>query len=68
MSLLQPEAVRRSLAEVARERKANAVEDKALARRVRVLIAEARRVEIPMSEVARILEMDRTSLYRTYIK
>lgn len=37
-----------------------------LARAIRYAVEQARLAGVPMSEIARLLEMDRSSIYRTY--
>jgi DNA invertase Pin-like site-specific DNA recombinase len=59
--------VRSHLAELAQLRRRVRDEDEDIARDIRATLADARRLGMSMSEVARLLEIDRTGLYRTYI-
>lgn len=64
---MRAETLRKQLAQVAERRKATTVNMESVARDIRRLVAEAPDAGVPISEVARLLDMDRTSLYRTYI-
>jgi DNA invertase Pin-like site-specific DNA recombinase len=62
-----PEQIRERLRRVAERRRAAEREDDEIADEIRDSINEARDANISMTEVARLLEIDRTSMYRTYI-
>jgi DNA invertase Pin-like site-specific DNA recombinase len=69
-SLHEPsfEMVRQRLAGLREQRKAQRLAQDELHARIRVAIAEAQAMGIPVAEIARILDMDRSSVYRTYVQ
>lgn len=61
------EVVRHRLSGLREQRRAQLVSQEHLSARVRETVAEAIDAGVPVAEIARLLDMDRSSLYRTYI-
>lgn len=62
-----PDEVRKRLEEAAQQRQLHHVSGEALAERIRTAVHDAQTVGVPIAECARILEMDRSTLYRVYL-
>ena len=60
------ELVMARLAGLREQRRAQLVSAEELARRIKVTVADAQAAGIPMAEVARTLDIDRSTLYRVY--
>lgn len=60
--------VRQRLHQLAERRDQHLTTGEALAQEVRDLVADAQAVGLPLAEVARVLRMDRSAMYRTYVK
>lgn len=59
--------VRQRLAGLREQRRAQLVSQQELGERVRAAVNEAIEAGVPVAEIARLLEMDRSSVYRTYV-
>jgi hypothetical protein len=62
------EIARKRLAGLREQRRAQRVATDDLHERTRVAIADAQRAGVPVAEIARLLDMDRSSVYRTYVQ
>lgn len=62
------QVVRDKLAKVAQARWENDEETARITDLIRLLVWDARAAGIPMTEVAEILGINRTNLYRTYLR
>lgn len=60
--------VRQRLAGLREQRKQHLVAQDALHERIRIAIRDAQALGVPVAEIARILDMDRSSVYRTYVQ
>jgi DNA invertase Pin-like site-specific DNA recombinase len=60
--------VRQRLSGLAEQRKQHRVAQDELHERIRATIRDAQALGVPVAEIARILEMDRSSVYRTYVE
>lgn len=61
------ESARERLAQLADLRRAHLASAAHLANDVRRAVKVAQNAEIPLAEIARLLDMDRSTLYRTYL-
>jgi DNA invertase Pin-like site-specific DNA recombinase len=66
MPVTADEMIRQRLAGLARQRQEQRVAVDDLQERIRRAVADAQDLGVPMTEIARLLEMDRSSVYRTY--
>jgi hypothetical protein len=62
------EMARRRLAGLREQRRAQRVATDELQERTRVAIRAAQQAGVPVAEIARLLDMDRSSVYRTYVQ
>lgn len=60
--------VRQRLAGLREQRRAQRVSNEQLAERTRAAVNEAIEAGVPVTEIAGLLDMDRSSVYRTYIE
>lgn len=68
MSLASPSMLRQRLAGLREQRRAQRVTAEDLGDRIRTAVNEAIDAGIPVTEVAKLLDMDRSSVYRTYVE
>lgn len=59
--------VRQRLRGLAEQRQQDLVSTERLRERIRLTIRDAQEMGVPMTEIARLLRMDRSSVYRTYL-
>ena len=59
---------RRRLEKLREQREVQLVRTVELHERVRQAIEDARAAGVPVAEIARLLDMDRSSVYRTYVQ
>jgi DNA-directed RNA polymerase specialized sigma24 family protein len=64
----QGEIARQRLSGLREQRKAQRVATDELHERTRIAIADAQALGVPVAEIARLLDMDRSSVYRTYVQ
>lgn len=64
---MSPDLVRRRIESAAQRRDLHLIDGEALAAEIRALARDAQAVQIPMTELARLLHIDRSTLYRTYL-
>ena len=62
------EMARRRLAGLREQRRQQRVATDQLQERTRNAIRDAQQVGVPVAEIARLLDMDRSSVYRTYVQ
>jgi len=68
MVLRNGEIVRQRLSGLAEQRRQHRVAQDTLHESIRNAIRDAQAVGVPMTEIARLLDMDRSSVYRTYVE
>jgi DNA-directed RNA polymerase specialized sigma24 family protein len=56
------------LSGLAQQRREHRVAQEELHERIRAAIREAQAAGVPVAEIARLLDMDRSSVYRTYVE
>jgi transcriptional regulator of acetoin/glycerol metabolism len=59
--------VRQRLADLGRQRAQHSAAGEELAEEIRKAVADARANNVPLAEAARLLGLDRSHLYRTYL-
>lgn len=64
----QSEMARQRLAGLREQRRQQRMANDELHERIRLAIADAQAVGVPVAEIARLLDMDRSSVYRTYVQ
>lgn len=67
-ALSEAELARQNLAALGEMRVDLGRADAELAEKIRKWVANARAAGVPMAEVARLLGMDRSAMYRTYVR
>lgn len=60
--------VEATLRRLGKTRKQQRRKDEDLADQIRQAVEEARDIDLPMTKVAKLLDIDRTQLYRTYLR
>lgn len=60
--------IRQRLSGLAQQRRQHRIAQDTLHERIRLTIRDAQAVGIPVTEIARLLDMDRSSVYRTYVE
>ena len=68
MMLHDGEVARQRLSGLAEQRRQHRVAQDSLHESIRAAIRDAQAVGVPMTEIARLLGMDRSSVYRTYVE
>lgn len=65
---MSPSKVEAGLRRLGRIRKQQRRKDEDIAQQIRDAVIEARDIGLPMTRVAELLGIDRTQLYRTYLR